>query len=241
MKRFRFLLAWAPLCAALLIGCERGGAPEDGKPSATATTASTASGTSPIEDYRKERMKEAMRGLRYEKGYVELDPEQAPAIAEEVRNETYEGLLSKGRTELDSGLSVEAIGTFTRAVIHSPQQAPAYEALGDALITKGRVNESQAAYTSAMGIADDSAELRFKVAQNIQRGGDLDGQIAAYGRVIELDPNHAEAHSRIAIAYYYKEEYAAAWTHTHEAERLGGVVPPQFRGMLSAKLAEPAN
>lgn len=196
-------------------------------------------GANPIENYKQARMKEALRGLKYDTGVVTLDPEQAPAIAQEVAGQVYADMVAHAYELLNSGLQVEAIGAFTRAVIRDPGSAPAYEGLSDALITKGRTKESQAALSSALMIDGQSASLRFKFAQNLQRAGDLPGQIAAFQRVLEVAPNHVESLSRLAIAHYFAEDYAAAWTYTHACEAAGGSVPPQFRELLASKHAEP--
>lgn len=233
----------------LLIGCERTAsesASRSAAESSTATgkqsTAPSAGGTggaSPIENYKQARLIEAMRGLKYDTGVVELDPEYAPAIAGEVEGQSYDALITAAYELLNGGLGVEAIGAFTRTVIHSPDQVAGYEGLAEALITKGRVKESRAALRTALALDDLSVSLRFKYAQNLERMGDLPGQIAAYQRVLEVAPNHTEALSRLAIAHYFAEDFAGAWKYTHDCEAAGGAVPPQFRELLASRLSEP--
>ncbi|MCC7292339.1 MAG: hypothetical protein IT449_09800 [Phycisphaerales bacterium] len=234
MSKRRIALLGVPLSLAWIAGCERNQPANTASPDKTVASSPTG-GLNPIENYKQQRMADAMRGLRYEAGVVTLDAAEAPQVAAELSGETFESLLAAGREQMGSSLHVEAIGSFTRAVILDPAQAEGLEALGDALITKGRITESQAAYASARAIDDTSIALRFKVAGNLQRQGDLDGQIAALQSVLDLDAAHAEAHARLAMAYYYKNDVESARSYLADAERLGAAVPPQFKALLAQK------
>jgi len=232
------MLIWTLAAGALVLaGCDRRDV--NGSDGATPTTVGAkTSGLSPIENYKQARLREAMRGLLYD-NLVTLDPETAPEVAREVAGRDYRDLVAEGRSNYEQSLFVEAIGSFTRAVVHSPDEFAAYEGLGDALVAKGRIEESQAAFATGLAIDGQSIAVRFKFAENLQRKGDLGMQIAALEDVLELDPAHVEAHSRLAIAHYYNNDDANAWREVRQTERLGGSVPPQFRILLAQRTQEP--
>lgn len=234
MSKRRIALLGVPLSLAWIAGCERNQPASNASPDKTVASA-PAGGLNPIENYKQQRMADAMRGLRYETGVVTLDSQEAPQVAAELSGQTFESLLAAGREQMGGGLHVEAIGSFTRAVILDSAREEGLEALGDALITKGRITESQAAYASARAIDDTSVSLRLKVAENFQRQGELDAQIAALNAVLDLDAAHAETHARLAIAYYYKNDVESARAYLEDAERLGAAVPPQFKALLAQK------
>ncbi len=234
MSKRRIALLGVPLSLAWIAGCERN-QPANNSPPDKTVASSAAGGLNPIENYKQQRMADALRGLQYDTGVVTLDGQEAPKVAAELSGQTFEGLLASGWEQMGSSLHVEAISSFTRAVILDSTRAEGYEALGDALVTKGRINESQAAFASARAIDDTSVALRLKVAENFQRQGNLDAQIAALNAVLDLDAAHAETHARLAIAYYYEEDFESAKAHLADAERLGAAVPPQFKALLAQK------
>ena len=63
--------------------------------------------------------------------------------------------------------------------------------------------------------------------------------VDVWREVLTFNPNHAKTHERLAIALYYLGDYHASWAHVHAAEVLGHQVPPQFRPLLEAQMAEP--
>jgi Flp pilus assembly protein TadD len=86
-----------------------------------------------------------------------------------------------------------------------------------------------------------SATTRFNLAQALQRVGRFDDAVDTLNEVLRLEPDHAEAHSRLAILLYYLQRDAEAWVHVHGAESLGATVPPQFRELLARRTPEPVD
>jgi Flp pilus assembly protein TadD len=181
----------------------------------------------------------AMAGLKYDSGLVEIDEAVAAKIVAGRDAQQAAAEFAAGRELLEQGLFVEAIAAHTRAVLLDPESAEYYDGLGVALITRGRVEQALAAYRTCLKLDGSRLETRLRVGYALQMLGRLDEAVAEWLQVVEQQPGHGEAHSRLAIGYYYLGDYHSAWTHTHAAEAAGFPVPPQFRELLSARLAEP--
>jgi len=234
--QIRYLTAVVALGLCFGAGCRPTTSPPAQKQPVAETNKGV--GANPIEAYRENRFNEAVKGLVFEDGRVTLDPREAPRIADGVASTTLDALIARGRDQIAHGQHVEAIGTFRDAVIHSPDQAAGYDGLGDALITKGRIEMSQAAFATALDRGADGFQTGYKMALNTQRLGDLEAYASALRGLIGEQPDNAELHGRLAIALYYQQNYEGAWTEVHTTESLGGIVPPQFRQLLSGQMAE---
>lgn len=205
-----------------------------------AATSTGAAGGNPIENYRQELLRRAMRGLRYDSGLVEIDTKEAAQIAR--RGSVEQAMAEAERAEqalTDRNDSLGAIAGFTKAVIIAPQLARPYEGLGRALITKGKVQEAEAAFRTALTIDPNLVEAHFNLGHVLQMQGRLEEAISAWHEVLKRKPGDGETHSRLAIAYYYLNDYLNAWRHVHAAEASNHAVPPQFRELLAARMAEP--
>ena len=85
-------------------------------------------------------------------------------------------------------------------------------------------------------LVEDALKQRIKpeTALHIFKGADYglkgmyDETIAEFKRAIEINPNYAEAHNNLAVAYYYKEEYSLAIKHCDRAIELGLRPHPGF-------------
>lgn len=192
----------------------------------------------PPSDYRKARLASAMRGLRYDSGRVERDEPAASQVIAGVADA--QASYERGLVELELNRRVEAIEAFTHAVLIDPDVAEYYEGLGTALVYKRHEQEGVAAFRTALDVDSELASARFKLADALQRTGDRAGAIEQFRELIDAQPDHAEAHARLAVLLYYAEDNAGAWRHVHDAEALGGSVPPQFRVLLARQMTEPA-
>lgn len=206
---------------------------------AAGQTEQQAPALSPIDDYRHARLARAMAGLKYDSGLVEIDGPVAARIVAGRDAQQAAAEYASGRQLLEQGLFVEAIAAHTKAVLLDPQQAEYYDGLAVALITRGRVEQALAAYRTCLSLDDSRVETRFRMGYALQMLGRLEEAVAEWSKVVEQQPAHGEAHSRLAIGYYYLGDYPSAWRHTHAAEAAGFAVPPQFRELLRTRLAEP--
>ncbi|MEW6252738.1 MAG: hypothetical protein AB1716_19045 [Planctomycetota bacterium] len=189
-------------------------------------------------DYRKEELRLAMRGLQYDTGRVVVDEAFAATIAERGDVAAAEAEYARGAALLDENARIEAIGAFTRAVLIAPGEARFYTGLGWALLWKGKDAEAEAAFRTGLDLAPDSVELRFLLADTLNRRGDLAGSITQFQALLVQDPQHAEAHGRLAVLLYYAGDLAAAGAHAQAAERLGQPVAPQLLPLLKGELLQ---
>ena len=62
---------------------------------------------------------------------------------------------------------------------------------------------------------------------------------AFYKEAENAEPNKAYLYSSWATAYYWRDQYAEAWSMVKKSQALGGHLPEKFMSMLRAKMAEP--
>jgi tetratricopeptide (TPR) repeat protein len=223
------------VCVCLLTAC-RSSQPGGPQPDAKA---GTGEGTAPPSEYRKALLWQAMRGLRYDSGRVEIDEPVAVTIAERGTPEEAMIEYERGKSLLRQNQRIQAIEAHTRAVLIAPDEAVLYEGLGEALLTKQKTSEAIAAFRTALDIDPQSVAARFNLARGLQRTRQFADAAEELREVIRLEPGHVQAHSRLAILLYYLGDDGGAWAQVHAAESLGSSVPPQFRQLLARRTPEP--
>lgn len=233
MRIFLFSCAIAGLCLGI-VGC----APLH-TPARVAGVGDGGSGANPIETYKQKMLREAMQGLRYASGRVEIDPETANKVARRGTAKDAQALVGKAQKQLSLNDNLEGIRSATKAVITSPELPDAYVILGKALITKGRIAESGMAFEMARALRDGDANTHFELGMYFHRIADLDRSVLEFLRTVELDPKHKEAHARLAVAYYYQQNYSEAWRWITRSEKIGADVPPQLKTLLAAQMPDP--
>ena len=55
-------------------------------------------------------------------------------------------------------------------------------------------------------------------------------------QVVQLQPDHALAHERLAIWNYYSGQADAAWQHVRAAQALDHALPPQFMALMEMRM-----
>jgi tetratricopeptide (TPR) repeat protein len=100
-----------------------------------------------------------------------------------------------------------------------PNDAGAWNDLGNLLVLLGAFDEAESAYDAALGIAPSSTTTRFNLALLHQQRGDLEDAIADYRLLLESDPGNARAQYQLGAAYESRgqrqlavDRYAAAFT-----------------------------
>jgi len=178
-----------------------------------------------------QRLATAMAGLVYDEHQVRVDParlgEAGWAGPDELR-----ALLDQAEAILGQGRAIRAIAAFTEAVIAAPSQAEPYEGLARALIREGQSPQALAAYLTALDIRPDWVTVRFDAGATFQRVGRLDDAIEVWHEVVDQEPEHGDAHARLAVGYYYLGTLDLARHHLLLAQELGGAVPTQLPFML---------
>lgn len=193
----------------------------------------------PINDIRKTRYVEALRGLLFVDGRVEIDEAEAAAIAEPGTIEEARALMAEGEALRLGNNFTEAVGVFRTAVLIAPDSAETYAGLGRALMAKRDGPKALAALETSLDIDPGQVDVLAEVARAQQWGGDFEASIESYNAVLEAEPERGDVHRRLAVLWYYLNEDALAWDHVHAAEDLGEAVPPQFRVLLRQRMAEP--
>lgn len=218
--------------------------PSDGAAIARTTERAAAPGDdagpmNPIDNYKHERMRNAMRGLRYESGRAEIDAAEAAKVVTGRDAAAAAESNALGTELFETSMYVEAIEAQTRAVLQDPDVASYYSDLGLALTRKGKMDEAIAAYQSALDRDPESEATLARLAMGYELANRSAAAVEAWEQVVARVPTDTYAHMRLAVLNYYAGDYALAWEHVHAAEAAGGSVPPQFRPLLAQQMAEP--
>lgn len=193
----------------------------------------------PLSEWKEQRTTQAMRGLRYDSGRVELDQPAASEIAPQRSREQAFAEMRRGVELAQQNYKTDALATLTKAVLLAPDEGELYLPLGWALEAKSKTNAALAAFATMLDLLPESLDARVALALTLQRSGDGLAAIDMWNSVLERRAGDAEAHRRLAILYYYQNDYAAAWLHVGAVEDLNQTVPPQFRSLLASRSPEP--
>lgn len=184
------------------------------------------------ENYKEARFQEAMRGLTVT-DTVAIDRAAAADLLRGLDATDAPGALARAEALMGENDFTGAAGEYRTAILADPQGAAGYVGLGDALIGKKKDGMALAAYRTAVALAPADTGARLKLAETINRNGDVAGWAAELENVLAIDPAHGEAHARLAVAKYYLGDRDGARREIGLAERFGGNVPPQLRDMLN--------
>ena len=125
----------------------------------------------PPNEYRRSLTREAMRGLRYDTGRVEIDEQEAATIVQQQDHRQAEAEHARGQKLLARNAVIQAVQAHTKAVLLDPDDAKFYEGLGTALLVKRKISQAAAAFRTALDLAPDSISARFKLADSLGRLG----------------------------------------------------------------------
>ncbi len=222
---------------ALAAACQGADTARIDSPPALGVAPSDSVGSRPVSNYKDERVRLALLGLDYASGRPLASADAGDVVAG-LDARDVPALLEAGHAQLGRNEKLEAIGSFTRAVLLSPQAAP-LEALGDALRMERFEARSEAAYRAALDLEPDSAQLHHKLSEVLWMGPRSEEALSEAREAVRLAPEHGPAQRNLALWSYYAGDDASAWSATQRAEDLGQAVPPQFRALLSARTPEP--
>ena len=183
-----------------------------------------------FEDMKAERFREATVGLEFQADSVIVTEPIAGRTPDQAN-----ALVTEGNQKLDTNRRTGALTAFARAVRTDPDNALAYDGLGRALVTKGKIEYALAAYLTAARLDTTLVAAPFGAAMTLARLGRLDEAIDQMQLAVELDPANADAHQRLAIWYYYLDDTDIAWQHVRASRELGQEPPGQFIALLEAK------
>lgn len=130
----------------------------------------------------------------------DLLEETRSAFNESVQADPYDPdrLVLMARTLIAMGALSDASNLLRSALILEPRRADAYELVGEAAILGGNTAGAEAAIRSSIGIDGENPATRLKLGSLLQATGRLGEAKGELQRVIELDPDNAEARQRLA-------------------------------------------
>jgi Flp pilus assembly protein TadD len=244
---------WLPLLAAgLMLGAcgkadeEKPATPAAQPPAAEAPKAETTepakTDQEPVSlNWKDERKAKAMAGLVYASGRAEIDPAAAATKVSVQDPNLAERMHQQAASELAENLVIEAIDSYTRAVLLQPDHAAHYSGLASAFLVKRMVPEAIASLRVALDLEPNSGAYHFQMGDALVRSNEREAAIVELQKSIELDATNATAHERLAVQHYYLGDHGAAWREVHACEDLGASVAPQFRVLLAQVAVEPSS
>jgi len=114
----------------------------------------------------------------------------------------------------------------------------AYNNLGYMLFLQENYDDAAKAFEKSLAINPDydPARLNYKKTEKIMNGellrevfelteqaeqlDDVDKKVEYYIKILDIDPEYAEGHNNIGVAYYYADNLDSAYYHLNEAIRL---------------------
>ena len=244
MRKTRFLLTTGGITATLMFGltaCQSTSITSNMdkptiNPSVEYAPQTATADANPIEQYKQKVVREAMEGLRYDTGRVEIDKTH-PRNLENIGNlDAAHAAHEQGQYNLNNHNNfLGAIRNFSDAVIIAPDEPTLYVSLGEALSYKGQNKPAEASFRTALDLNPNLIDARQDLAALLYSVGRENEAIEEWNAVLTLDPNNAEAHGRLALAYYYQNDYTQSQNHLRRADQLGyDGIPPQFRPLLAS-------
>ncbi|HEY9302598.1 MAG TPA: tetratricopeptide repeat protein, partial [Phormidium sp.] len=109
---------------------------------------------------------------------------------------------------------------YQQAIALNPQNAEAYNNLGDVVRLEGNLEEAIACYRQAILINSNYAEAHNNLANTLAVKGNLEEAIAFYQQVLTLNPNYAVAHNNLGNCLLAKGKLEAAITSYQQAINL---------------------
>lgn len=91
-----------------------------------------------------------------------------------------------------------------------PSNARARVAIGNALLSIGRLEDALASFREAIRIRPDDADAHAALGMGLARAGDLLAAVAAYESAIRIEPRHAKAHFNLANAFQRQSRFEDA-------------------------------
>ena len=156
-----------------------------------------------------------------------LEPNNA-----EAHNNFGTCLASLGRVE-------EALTQFRIASRIRPGNLSTETNIGNALADLGRLALAAKQYRTVLSHRPEFAEARIGLGNVFARLGHYDDSVREYEHAVRLRPELIQARIALATVCYLRRDYAAAWSHVHAYQDLGGKPPVAFLQRLSKEMSEP--
>lgn len=194
-----------------------------------------ASGLGPVANYKKTIFEDAIAGLVFREGRVEVDSSHPRALEAVGGTQAGRALLQEGDRRLATHNNViGALSAYSEAILNAPEDGSLYLALGEALLWKKKVDLAEAAIRTAVDREPNLVEARVRLGWVLNSRARRAEAAEQYRRAIELAPDHAEAHLGLARSEYYAGNLESALGHSRTAARLGGTLPSGWMRRLES-------
>jgi superkiller protein 3 len=142
---------------------------------------------------------------------IELDPNNVEAqnnlrAVQQMRStpqiavdQSVQQLYQQGNAAQKAGNFSEAERIFRRVIELNPNDAVAYNNLGNALYLQKKLDETIAALRKAIELDPNYAPAYNGLGHALRNQGKLDEAISAFQKALELDPNEARAYYGLGI------------------------------------------
>ena len=109
------------------------------------------------------------------------------------------------------------------------QNVTAHNSLGNALLSRGQVDEAIVHFRNALEIKPDSADAHNSLGNALEHEGQVDEAIAHYRKALEFKPDHADAHNNLGLALAERGQVDEAISHYRKALE----IKPEFAEALN--------
>lgn len=132
-----------------------------------------------------------------------------------------------------------AAESYSKALRINPRFSQAHASLGDIFIRQGRINEALEHYKSAVEANPDDLIMRYKLANILLRLRRFDEAVYHYRKILDRKPDLGRVHNNLAVALFFKGDYAEAWKEVRLSEKYGVKPAASFLKGLAKKMPEP--
>jgi tetratricopeptide (TPR) repeat protein len=122
-------------------------------------------------------------------------------VVAQLQPQQLDGWLNQARVYLVDGSLDRAEEMLRRASEVAPDQPRAAFFWGQLLEKSGRLTESVQAYRSTLQTYPNSRDTWTRLGRVYWLRGEVKDSIAAYLKVLEIDPEHAQSYHQLALAY----------------------------------------
>ena len=134
----------------------------------------------------------------------------------------------------------ESMSHLRRAITADPRMGMAHAALGIALQDSGEADEAAEQFRAALAISPEPVSY-YSLGNYLAERGKLDEAIGHFREAVKMAPDYGDARRNLAVALYFRGDYAGAWNEVHLAKKHGVQFDPRFIRELTEKMPPPAH